>query len=229
MPVAISRWQTPPQHLRLSDTQVDLWRYKLDLEIAEIRQLKNYLSDDEVTRAQRLLLPEKQQQYVVARACLRIILSRYLTCKPTSLSFCYGPHGKPSLADLSSRLQFNLSHSGDWALLAVTRGAEIGVDIEQVDPQLDFQPLARNYFSRSEINSLENVCEVRRRRTFYRLWTSKESNLKRCGAGFSGATEHDQMVQIPCYKILPITKNSLAAISYSQDITSINRYELTEI
>ncbi|HEX7058281.1 MAG TPA: hypothetical protein VF176_00310 [Solirubrobacterales bacterium] len=67
-----------------------------------------------------------------AKGALREVLSLYLDEDPTEIELQTGEHGKPFLADPSHPLRFNLSHSGDLALVAVTHGLEIGVDVQLV-------------------------------------------------------------------------------------------------
>jgi len=164
---------------------VHLWRFSLNA----APSFAQVLSSEEQTRAQRLKAPEKARSFAVARTRLRQILGGYLNLPPEVLRFAYGANGKPALAaELDTGIQFNLSHSGDWGLCALTLGGAIGVDLEQVSPTLEFLPLAQRFFSCAEINWLNSWPQGRRRRAFYRLWTRKEAWLKGHGDGFSSPT-----------------------------------------
>lgn len=227
MPVAISRWQHPPKFLSLPSGQAHLWRFRLDLPASDVASLRGCLSADESVRAERLIIPEKKQQFVVARAILRDILSRYLEKQPFAIKFRYGQHGKPSLLD-TDNLHFNLAHSADWALLAVTRSGDVGVDIEQLDAALDYVKLAERYFDAQDLAALKSTVAPRRRRAFFRLWTRKESLLKRSGRGFfavSNTQSSDPSVQ---FRLLPVSREYLGALACSLEITSINRYQYLE-
>jgi 4'-phosphopantetheinyl transferase len=103
---------------------VDIWQWRLDHGAIEL------LSADERARAGQFMFDRDRRRYIAARARLRIILARYVGQAPAALQFHYGPHGKPALDGIS----FNLSHSADLALLAVSRGTVVGVDIERVRP-----------------------------------------------------------------------------------------------
>lgn len=170
---------SPPQ---LAAGDVHLWRFPLD---PSPHALSRHLAPDEQQRAARLLDPRKAQSFIVGRACLRQILAAYLAVDPAQISFSYGTQGKPAVLSPVTTLTFNLSHSGAWGLLAVAQGMEIGVDLEKIDPTLDYERLAARFFSPEENAALVAAPVVRRRRIFYRLWTRKEARLKGGGGGFS--------------------------------------------
>lgn len=184
-PAGRSLWipsSLPPQ---LAAGEVHLWRFPLDPFPHDLHSLQRLLSLDEQQRAARLLDPRKAQAFIVARARLRQILASYLSVDPAQISFTYGEQGKPALLSPATILTFNLSHSGDLALLAVAQGMEVGVDIEKIEPSLDYQRLAARFFSSEENAALMAAPKARRRRMFYRLWTKKEAQLKGAGGGFS--------------------------------------------
>lgn len=225
MSVAISCWQLPPQILPIAVGHLHLWRFRLDLPLPVVDALRSLLAADELQRSKRLLITEKQRQFIVARAGLRKILGCYLNENPAKLLFSYGQHGKPALLNEADTLYFNLAHSADWALLAVTQTGEVGVDIEQLDPTLDYSSLASRYFSQPDIERIDSVTAERKLRTFYRLWTLKESRLKQVGGGFSSLTEPTGLY---C-RLMPVWRNYLGALSCSSQITSIIRFQLPEI
>lgn len=177
-------WQSPPTVPLLSPGEVQLWRFPLVVSPFELASLNNPLSPDEVQRAARLLDRRKAQAFIVGRGRLRQILAAYLHCDPAALVFAYGDQGKPTLT--GSPLQFNLAHSGDWGVLALSARTAVGVDIEKIDPALDYAGLAKRFFTASEQAHLFAAPEQQRRRSFYRLWTRKEALLKGEGRGFSG-------------------------------------------
>lgn len=179
-------WQLPSDLLPLSRGEVHLWRFPLEVSAAEFFLMKNLLSSDELRRADRLLDCRKAQAFVVGRGRLRQLLGSYLQCDSARIVFDYGVHGKPALnQSLASGLSFNLSHAGDWGILALTTAAAVGIDIEKIDPELDFEGVAAKFFKVAENAVLAAVAGPRRRRAFYRLWTEKEARLKGEGEGFS--------------------------------------------
>ncbi len=116
--------------------ETHLWHVRLDVAPAELAHLTEHLSADERLRASRLHVARDRKRYVAGRGRLREALATYVDATPAEVGFAYGVHGKPRLAGLrASRLRFSLSHTGDHALIAVTRDREVGVDLESSVPR----------------------------------------------------------------------------------------------
>jgi 4'-phosphopantetheinyl transferase len=161
--------------------EVDIWTWHLAASPEELAEFSPLLSADERQRAARFLMVEDRDRYVTGRARLRQILARYVALMPEALTFCYGQYGKPSLALPCSAPLFNLSHSGGVAALAVVRGCEIGIDIEQVR---DVPPaIAKRFFSASENLALQELSAADWLPSFFRCWTRKEAIVKAIGTG----------------------------------------------
>jgi 4'-phosphopantetheinyl transferase len=227
MSSSLSLWSPPPPKIELADAQVHLWRFRLDLPSDKIAGLSQLLSNEEQLRAKRLLDRLKANSFIAARGQMRQILARYLVLKPENINFSYGEHGKPYLADgRDKNLAFNLSHAGRWGLLVITSGADVGVDIEQIDRQLDFEGVASGFFSLAEIDELRRYPLARRRRAFYRIWTRKESCLKKEGYGFSSPqiSVHDAKWQIRSFTV---DRGYLGAIAVTGDLPDIWRWNFT--
>lgn len=155
-----------------------------------------YLSPAEQQRASELHLDKVKRSYVAARFFLRQVLAAYLQCAPLEVEYSYGAHGKPGLAidrpakvQSSWPLQFNLSHSGDSLLCAVS-SQPLGVDIECMARKLEVMPLATRFFSAIEVASLQAqagqaVDEQAMHASFMRIWTLKEAFVKAIGEGLS--------------------------------------------
>src|SRR5262249_10829075 len=135
-------------------------------------------------------------QFVVTRAALRSILSDYLDLSPLRLSFVHGPQGKPALANWGW-LHFNVSHSQDVALIAVTRRSEIGVDVERLRPFINDLGMAERYFSPRETELLRALTGTRRSEAFFHAWTRKEAYLKASGKGLSYGLERVEVTLLP--------------------------------
>ena len=118
----------------------------------------------------------------MARGTLRALLGRFLDADPRSLSFAYGPHGKPALEGVP--LAFNLSHSADLALIALAREGELGVDVEAIRERVNIEEVATT-FAPPETAALLAVPEEARRDAFFAAWTRKEAYIKAIGTGFS--------------------------------------------
>jgi 4'-phosphopantetheinyl transferase len=143
------------------------------------------LAADECERAERFLLQDARRRFVVARSALRTVLGRYVAEPPAKISLSYAPNGKPRLSDanFSADLQFNLAHSGELALIAVTRGCEVGVDVERLRVINHLQEIAKRYFHSREVAELIGLAPAERNAAFLRCWTGEEAVLKALGTG----------------------------------------------
>lgn len=166
--------------------EVHLWLIRLNLSQAQSSLLLGCLTADEHERANRLLLPRIREHFIAARGQLRQILAAYLSHAPTEISFSYGPHGKPELQNpKETPLCFNLSHSGEFGLLAINDSYPIGVDIERLHPGRPFLKLSERFFSLKERTELRELPEKDREWAFYACWTRKEAYLKAIGTGLA--------------------------------------------
>jgi 4'-phosphopantetheinyl transferase len=168
-------------------TEVDLWRCSLDLPRASLDEAYAVLADDELERARRYRFTRDRRRFVAARSFLRRTLAAYLSVNPCELAFVYGAFGKPGLSSRpgGARVEFNLSHSGEMAILAISRGPRVGVDVEQVIQLSEFQKMASRYFSAYENAALSEVPAETRAFAFYCCWTRKEAFLKALGHGLA--------------------------------------------
>ena len=183
--VLLSSWSPPPQTPRLESDEIHVWRAALDLTASRVQSLWHVLSADEQKRAERFYFQKDRSRYIVARGLLRTILGRYLNRAPNQLQFCYTSYGKPALVGESGKhvLRFNVSHSLDLALYAITCGRELGVDLERVRPDLVDQQLAERFFSPREVATLRTLPVNVRQEAFFACWTRKEAYLKVRGEG----------------------------------------------
>ncbi len=165
--------------------EVHVWWAELDRTLAEFDALEATLSPQERTRAARFVFERDRHRFACARGILRSILSRYLGVPPASLIIEYGPHGKPFLPGqrAADGLEFNLSHSGGIAALALVRGAAIGVDIERLDREIEIDRIASRQFAPAEAAGLARLEGAMRVRAFFAVWTRKEAFLKAVGEG----------------------------------------------
>jgi 4'-phosphopantetheinyl transferase len=179
-------WQPSPPKLDLPDERVDIWRIAFEICIAQPEVL-GFLSRDEIERASRFHFERHRARYANCRAALRQILGRYLRRPPGEIRFCYEVNGKPELVDEQNeqRLRFNISHSSDLAMLAVSCSRAVGVDVERIRDQLDCLELARRFFSQREYRNLIALPPRQQQRAFFTCWTRKEALVKACGAGLS--------------------------------------------
>ncbi|HEX2294882.1 MAG TPA: 4'-phosphopantetheinyl transferase superfamily protein [Actinomycetota bacterium] len=143
--------------------------------------LARLLSADEAERAGRFRFAPHRQAFVVTRGVLRRLAGRYLDVAPESVTFSYGPQGKPEVAGLA----FNVSHAGDLALVAVAPAGRVGVDVEAMRPGVEMRALARRFFTDAENEALDRLSDADLARGFYGCWTAKEAFVKAVGQGVS--------------------------------------------
>lgn len=180
-------WSHPPDDLDLHSHQVDIWRVSLDPAVDSVKLFESSLSADESQRAARFHFTADRERFIFAHGCLRGILARYLHCEPGQLSFFMGEHGKPALVD--KKIDFNLSHSGDYALIAIARDRQVGIDVERVRLERELESIAKRYFSTREVSELMALPSEQREAAFFNCWTRKEAYIKAHGLGLSLALD----------------------------------------
>ena len=139
------------------------------------------LDQAERQRAARFISPAARHQFVCARTILREILGRYVGREPADLVFAAQAGGRPYLE--GQQLDFNLSHSGDWLVLAIGHGCRVGVDIEGYCPSEPHEAIVDQHFSRLEQEQWRSTAPDGRAKVFARIWTRKEAALKAVGIG----------------------------------------------
>jgi len=169
----------------LNPSVVDVWAFDLLAPDERVEYAYELLSEDERRRAERFHFPADRRRFVVARASLRQVLGDYLEVAPKRLAFEYSEYGKPKLSSPNTNLRFNASHSRERALIACTRGREIGVDIERIRLDLEVDDLAQRFFSVAENERLRAVPPDLRHLAFLRCCTCKEAYAKALGKGLS--------------------------------------------
>ena len=184
------QWHVPQPEVLLLPDEVHVWYASLEAAPPTIQSLQRVLSAEEVARAERFRFARDRQHFIVARGLLRTLLGRYLHIAPQNLSFSYNTYGKPALTIQDSsgeprQLQFNLSHSRELALFAFTTTRLIGIDIEYMRADIEYEQLAKHYFSAYEYATLREVPAEMQREAFYHCWTRKEAYIKARGKGLS--------------------------------------------
>lgn len=169
----------------LGSGAIHVWWLPVETLAASLPVLSGCLTPDEQSRARRFARPEDQRRFAVCRGSLRHILSKYTGCAPGGIAFREGERGKPFLAD--HRVEFNLSHSGDWGVVAVGL-RPLGVDVELMKPLREFDLLVERYFAMDERRQMEAFAPAQRIAAFYRAWSRKEAFMKATGLGLSLCT-----------------------------------------
>lgn len=172
------------EHCILNESRIDLWQFSLEHELNIADQI---LNDEERARADRFYFSKHKRRFSTARATLRIILGRYLNTSPERLEFTYNSHGKPAVVN-SQKLQFNVSHSEDMAIVAVGKNYALGVDIEQYSAR-PYEGIAKSLFSAQEFSEFEKVPRSSKAAVFFHVWAQKEAFIKAAGLGLAYPTK----------------------------------------
>jgi 4'-phosphopantetheinyl transferase len=162
-------------------TEATLWV----VDLAARRTDDSMLSSEERARADRFVFEDDRSRYVTGRTALRTLLGQELGLPPAAVPLESSMHGRPLCARLRGRLDFNLSNSGDVAVIAMAPQENVGVDVETFRPVHDALGLSRHYFSSTESRNLEQLDPAQRDRAFLTCWTRKEAVLKATGLGLS--------------------------------------------
>ena len=180
-------WSEAPESLSLSAGEVHVWRVELEQPEHLLEKFRGTLEQQELDRASRFHFEKHRRHFVVARGVLRQLLGQYLDTQPSVLSFAYGAYGKPALdgEHKHSGLRFNMSHSHELALFAFAEDRELGVDVEHIRADFASEDIARNYFSRREVETFNALPKHDQVAAFFRCWTRKEAYIKAIGKGLS--------------------------------------------
>jgi 4'-phosphopantetheinyl transferase len=162
----------------INNNEVHVWRINISQNIKQLEKFEALLTLEETLRAGKYKQQKNTYRFIVSRGAQRIILGRYLQAQPAQLQFILGDNKKPYLLNENREiLHYNLSHSGDWIVLAVAQ-LHVGADVEYIDPVFPFQDILEDNFSRKEADYI-NISPER----FFTLWTRKEAILKATGQG----------------------------------------------
>lgn len=172
---------------KLTAGAVHIWQICVGAQRHRISCYRRLLSEDENERADRFHFEGDRVRFIAAHATMRRILSQYLNVAPQELIFSYTTKGKPELAPglKESGIKFNLSHRRDFALLAVTQGFCVGVDIEFINHEFATDEIATRFFSSREISTLRALSPGEKVEAFFACWTRKEAYIKGLGEGLS--------------------------------------------
>lgn len=177
--------------------EVQVWLADLDRPPIPRQLLYADLAPDERERAARFRFDVHRHRFIAGRGLLRRILAPLLGVEPGEVVFRYGAKGKPSLARPEADLTFNLSHSANGALFALSRGAELGVDLEALRPLSDADALVERFFHPREREVYVRRPAEERLTCFYCGWTRKEAYVKARGDGLSLPTTAFEVVLVP--------------------------------
>lgn len=160
-------------------TFTELWVITFPLPERFIQQGYTWLDDTERARADALIDPTVRNRFIACRAVLRQKLAMYMKCKPADLGVSYGDAGKPMIA--GSPKSFNITHSGDYGVIAISDATAVGVDIELKKSRRNLAGMGRLVFHPDEMTALDGAEGDRKISVFFDIWVRKEAVVKMFG------------------------------------------------
>ncbi|HXZ06337.1 MAG TPA: 4'-phosphopantetheinyl transferase superfamily protein [Ktedonobacteraceae bacterium] len=218
-----SNWNVPSGYVDLLTNDVHVWSALLDVPEDILQLLQQTLDSDEQIRADRFYFEKDRSRFIVCHGLLRTILASYLNIEPGRVMFNYTPNGKPFLVQKfqGKELQFNLAHSHELALFALTLDRRIGVDVEQIYGFAETNQLARRILSRQERAEMNKYPQDEKLETLFRYWTCKEAYVKATGVGLAQPLEK--------IHISLMLGSNARMISINRSVREASRWSLQEL
>lgn len=182
-------WQRSAVNTFSLNASSHIFRISIPENIHLLEQCYSQLDENELKRAVSYRQEKDRNRFILNRGMLRHILALYLKRSPAGIQLLPGQNKKPKIAD-SVHLHYNVSHSGDWILIALS-GAPIGIDVEYINPDFNFSEVLPVSFSEQEKKVIDS--SIHPLNDFYGFWTRKEALLKATSKGMD-----DDLPHIPC-------------------------------
>ena len=185
-------WEIPPNRVSIKPGDVHIWKVDLKV-IAAYQDVAKILSTDERERAARIIDPLRRGRFRSARFVLRNILSLYNYLPPEEIELSYGKYGKPFIEQkaLKCSISFNITHSTNLMLVALSNSCQIGIDLEKEHSITTKEWIIKQYFSQEDNYFFRHLPGEERLSAFLLLWTLKEAHAKALGSGFGAAPDLD--------------------------------------
>ena len=187
--IATAGWSVP---IGMEDRTIHVWGFSLDGSPSFVEQCRSWLNEDERGRAARFIRRQDHVRFVLAHGGIRAVLSRYLGIGPDVVEMYPSETGKPSLTkELRGQpaITFNMSHAHGRVLIAVSKGQEVGVDLERIRSDVEVAKLSERYFAPSEHATIMQLAQEQRAARFFRYWVAKEAVLKAQGIGLRALSQ----------------------------------------
>lgn len=175
--------------MRINENEVHIWLIDIN-EIINYKGYEDLLDGNERIRGKNLLSEILRKNHIVSHYAARDILSNYLNVPLNQIPLTYTKFHKPFLIKNPLKIEFNLTHSHDIALLGITKTFRIGIDIERMSPLQNQRDIEKLILSQKELTWLSKRDDQEKCEAFYRLWTAKEAIMKGIGEGFYFGTEN---------------------------------------
>jgi 4'-phosphopantetheinyl transferase len=188
-----------PAPSSLADGEIHVRAASLQLAAEQLAGLADTLSAAEKERAGKFKFDRHRNRFIAGRGWLRATLAAYLQTNPARLDFVYSVQGKPALSPEfdPAQIHFNLAHSEDLALLAITRIGPVGIDVERIRQVKDAAELVARFFCARENELFQQLPASEKPAAFFNLWTRKEALLKATGEGIGKALSEVEVSFLP--------------------------------
>ena len=183
----MSNWYSQDSFIDLADNDIHIWLNYLNVHEARIKHLYPLLSNEEKERSERFKFYKHRKAFIASHGFMHTVLANYIDANANEIEFSQAEFGKPSLIEIQNKdnIQFNLSHSGNMAILAVCKHHSVGIDIEFAERKVDWRGISKRFFTMNEQEQLDKLSEEEQRQAFFQVWTRKEAHMKVTGQGLS--------------------------------------------
>ena len=173
-----------PQHIpdTIKKGEIIILVFEIDSTQEKWSDYDTILSKNEKNKAHEFQHPDDRLSFAKCRSILRSTLSKWLNCDPNEINIIHRENGKPYL-EHSKVIEFNITHTKGLAAIAFSIDSEIGIDVENLNREINLDQVAKKVFTKSEQSLIDSNNQKDKKKMFYRLWTSKESYLKATGLG----------------------------------------------
>jgi len=180
--------------LNLAQDEIHLW-FACPEEIRDPALLEAYhglMNEKEAIQQKRFHFEKHRHQYLITRALVRSVLSKYAAIEPADWQFEKNKYGKPEIASHldCSALRFNLTHTDGLIICGVTLEKDLGIDVENLTRQSETVGIANRFFSPQEVIDLNELPADQQKDRFFDYWTLGECYIKACGMGLSIPLDH---------------------------------------
>ena len=188
----------------LDQNQIHIWKVNIDNPTLDLDDLfSDVLSDDERKRVDRLRSEKDKKRFIVSRGLLRKNLGSYLGAEPSDITFTYNKYGKPDIKPEHNpgNIKFNVSHSANLAIYAISQNREIGIDLEYIREVRAADKIIGRFFTQQETDFYYSQSEDKRELAFFTLWTRKEAYSKARGMGIGLPSKEFDLNLVPTAEI----------------------------
>jgi len=218
----------------LSPGELHLWIVSTAITSDQYDSYKTSLSEDELAQIQYFQFERARESFVVSQSVLRRLLSGYIGIDPPYLMLGKKSKGKPYSIN-EPGLFFNMSHSGEIAVIAFSRDSEVGIDIEKIRTLPDLDEMIAKNFTANETKFINSRPDEKINR-FFRFWTVKESYLKAIGEGMrltpdsvEFSFEHDHFQQLSVKGIFEMEDWNFKEFTLGENYTGTVTYGLASV